>query len=72
MTPQEIFSDNYLPAFWYAYGISNDDMRVATDFANHYALEQMEGSTPHTGIPEAFTKWCLANPENFQKWVESH
>lgn len=56
-TSEEIFRDNYLPAWWYAYGKSDQDMRIATGFANHYATARMDNAKGPTGIPECFQKW---------------
>jgi hypothetical protein len=52
----EVFRDNYLPAWWYAYGKSDQDMRIATEFANYFALSRLE-SDYHIGIPDSFQKW---------------
>ena len=53
----EVFRDNYLPAWWYAYGWTKGDMNIATNFANHYATARMENAKGPTGIPECFQKW---------------
>jgi hypothetical protein len=59
--PQEVFTSNYLPAFWYAMGKSGDDLKIATEFANDYALARMENAKGPTGIPQFWLKWCWNN-----------
>lgn len=54
---EEIFREAYSFAFWFAYGKSDETMRVAVDFANYYALSQVQNEKPQTGIPQAFKKW---------------
>lgn len=51
--------ENYVPAFWYAMGKSDDNLSIAADFANHFAIERM-GSSCHTGIPKSFEKWEMS------------
>jgi len=55
---QEAFTSNYLPAFWYAMGKTGDDLRIASVFANHYALARLENASGPTGIPQSWIKWC--------------
>jgi hypothetical protein len=54
---QEVFTSNYLPAFWYAMGKSEDNLGIATEFANHYALARMENASGPSGIPDSFKNW---------------
>lgn len=60
MNAHEEFTSNYLPAFWYAMGKSDDDLGIATEFANHFALARLENASGPSGIPQSFKKWEMS------------
>jgi hypothetical protein len=54
----ETVSELYVPAFWYAYGKTNEDISHATNFANWYA-ERVLDNTHDSSVKNIEKAWLV-------------